>query len=385
MEYTEKTDITALILGGHINAYGIARTLFQKCKLVAIADKSAMISVSKLLDDFIVFNKNQHSIVELINFYATNHLNEKIVLFATADWHLDEICQQSLAGNVHWGSRNFDTQFNSKIKQYQLAEKSNVCYPKSLSGFRDEVITALTNNVNFVNVVKPISRDNRELDADSYFRAKKFSNNHQTVDFLKSRSANEQFLVSEVINAHPSEVWSCLCICEKGEIIGCWTGRKLSQSPWEFGVFASAVAEWNEKVFQETLALVRHGGFTGVVQPEFKFCKERNKYYLMEINFRYMMWHYTGKLAGVNLPEIDIAHTLNMPLPDLKINNKQRGQSKVYTFNTLHLINALKRDHPIDNLKLFMKFAFNPFIIHASFCIRDWMPFLKNTFGRFKK
>lgn len=385
MEYSEKTDITALILGGHINAYGIARTLYRKCKLVAIADKSAMVSVSNLIDDFIEFNKHQHSIVELINGYASNHSSEKIVLFATADWHLDEVCRQNLAGNVYWGSRNFDTQFNSKITQYQLAEKAKVSYPKSISGTRDEIVSALASETNFINVVKPISRDNRELDADSYFRAKKFANNQQTVDFLKKRSENEQFLVSEIINAHPSDVWSCLCICDKGEIVGCWTGRKLSQSPWEFGVFASAVAEWNEKVFKDAKALVKQGGFTGVVQPEFKFCKERKEYFLMEINFRYMMWHYTGKLAGVNLPEIDIAHTLNMPLPDMKINDKQIGQSKVYTFNTLHLVNALKRDSLIDNLKLFMKYAFNPFVIHASFCIRDWKPFLKNTLGRFKK
>ena len=385
MEYSKEDNVTALVLGGHINAYGIVRSLYKTCKVVSIADSSSMISVSNLLDDFIPFDKNKDSILGLINDFSVKNPERKIVLFATADWHLEELCNQDLRNNVFWSSLYFDTSYNSKIEQYKLAEKAKVNYPKTVCGSPADIINALSKEEQFINVVKPISRDNRELDAKSYFRAKKFINNQSTINFLSRRDPHEQFLVSEVIKAHPSQVWSCLCICEKGEIVACWTGRKLSQSPWEFGVFASSVAEWNARVYEQAKALVKEGGFSGIVQPEFKYCIERDKYFLMEINFRYMMWHYTGKLAGVNLPKIDIAHSLGMDLPDTLINSSQLGQSKVYTYNTLHLINVLKRDNVVGNLLLFLKYLINPFVIHASFCSRDWKPFFKNTFGRFFK
>jgi len=384
MSEIKKHDSIALILGGHINAYGIARSLFGKFTLVAIADPSSMISASNLLDEFIPFDNTTDSIIDSINRYAENAHDKKIVLLATADWHLEEICGQPLAKNVYWKSHGFNTRYNSKIEQYKLADKAMVNFPRTLYGSREKLISELCKEDSFINVIKPVSRDNRHLDAKSYFRVKICSDNQQAIEFLKNRKESEQFIVSEVIEAPPSQVWSCLCICEKGAIVACWTGRKLSQSPWQFGVFASAVAEWNPIVFEKAQALVRQGDFTGVVQPEFKYCSERDTYFLMEINFRYMMWHYTGLLAGVNLPEIDLTHTLRLGLTTAKSNKEKVGQSKVYTYNTLHLINALKRDSFWANCMLFVKYIFNPFVVHASFCARDWKPFLKNTLGRFR-
>lgn len=384
MSETKKNDSIALILGGHINAYGIARSLFGKCILVAIADPSSMISASNLVDEIIPFNNNSGAIVDLINRYAENAGDKKIVLFATADWHLEEICGQPLAENVYWSSHGFNTRYNSKAEQYKLAGRAKVKFPRTLYGSREELIGELCKEDSFINVIKPVSRDNRYLDAKNYFRAKICVDNQQAIEFLNKRNEAEQFILSEVIESPPSQVWSCLCICERGAIVACWTGRKLSQSPWQFGVFASAVAEWNPIVFEKAQALVRQGDFTGVVQPEFKYCSERDTYFLMEINFRYMMWHYTGVLSGVNLPEIDLTHSLGLEMTAAKSNEQQVGQSKVYTYNTLHLINALKLDNFWVNTMLFLKYFLNPFVVHASFCVRDWKPFLKNTLGRIR-
>ena len=78
----------ALVLGGHINAYGIVRSLYGHCNIAIIADSNAMVSVSKLIDTFIPYNKNS-SILKTINDFAKQNNSKKIILFATADWHLD--------------------------------------------------------------------------------------------------------------------------------------------------------------------------------------------------------------------------------------------------------------------------------------------------------
>ena len=39
----------------------------------------------------------------------------------------------------------------------------------------------------------------------------------------------------------------------------------------------------------------------GIAQPEFKYDFRDQKYKLMEINLRSMMWHRVGNLSGVNL------------------------------------------------------------------------------------
>lgn len=374
----------ALVLGGHINAYGIVRSLYGHCNIAIVADSNAMVSVSKLIDTFIPYNKNS-SILKTINDFAKQNNSKKIILFATADWHLDEICQSNLEQNVLWTSHQFNTSFNSKINQYKLAKSAQVDCPETYSGTRKSIIENIKKIKDFTCVVKPESRDNRELTSKNYFRAKKFSCNSELISFLNSNSEDDSFLVSEVIEADPREVWSCLCICSEGKIIAYWTGRKLSQSPWQFGVFASSLAKWNKDVYESARRLVKEGNFTGIVQPEFKYCIKRNKYFLMEINFRYMMWHYAGKLAGVNIPYIDMLNATNQKLTCKLNNRKQTVTSKIYTYNTLHLVNVIKGDHIFKNLILFFRYFLNPFVIHASFCTRDWKPFLKNTFGRFKK
>lgn len=47
--------------------------------------------------------------------------------------------------------------------------------------------------------------------------------------------------------------------------------------------------------------------FVGVVKVDFKKDRQRNRFYLLEINARFNLWNHLGAVCGVNLPQLAYA------------------------------------------------------------------------------
>jgi len=53
--------------------------------------------------------------------------------------------------------------------------------------------------------------------------------------------------------------------------------------------------------------------FVGVVKIDFKKDVDRGRFYLLEINPRFSLWHYLGAECGVNLPRLAYADLVGAP------------------------------------------------------------------------
>ena len=246
-----------------------------------------------------------------------------VYVLPTADWHLEELIKLDNPKVSFLAQDAFAPELNQKIYQYSVAFEAGVSCPA----------TQLFKNVDELNfekdklyVIKPNNRDLSEQKSEHYFRTLVVSEKNKR-DVEKYCDGDKTFICSEIIEADASDVWSTLMLLKDGKVIADWTGRKLAQSPWLFGVFASARTEKNDDVRRLSLKLARAFNYTGIMQPEYKFCNKTNTYYLMEINFRYMMWHYAGTMAGINIPAAELKYFENpakfIELP-VENNSKER-------------------------------------------------------------
>jgi predicted ATP-grasp superfamily ATP-dependent carboligase len=102
---------------------------------------------------------------------------------------------------------------------------------------------------------------------------------------------------------------------ERSTPLAWFVGRKIRTSPPETG--RSTCLELAREPELEALALgiLRALRFTGVVKMDFKRHAGTGRFYLLEINARFNMWHYLGAVCGVNLPAVAHAHLTGAPPP----------------------------------------------------------------------
>ncbi|RPJ70296.1 MAG: hypothetical protein EHM20_15570 [Alphaproteobacteria bacterium] len=150
-------------------------------------------------------------------------------------------------------------------------------------------------------------------------------------EFKKIRSEMEsyldrgiEFLASEVIPGDDSCLYAYVAYRDMtGTILNEWTGKKLAQYPDSFGVFSSASNEAPEEVRIQGRALLNGMDIKGIAEPEFKYDSRDEKYKLMEINLRSMMWHRVGNLSGVNLQYTQYLNALGKNVnPQIQVKNK---------------------------------------------------------------
>jgi predicted ATP-grasp superfamily ATP-dependent carboligase len=125
-----------------------------------------------------------------------------------------------------------------------------------------------------------------------------------------------------------------------GKILNEWAGRKLSQYPDSFGVFASASNEAPEEVKILGRKILNEMDIKGIAQPEFKYDSRDKKYKLMEINLRSMMWHRVGNLSGVNLHYSQYLDAIGEKVSSqVQIKNKDIH----FTYLKYEIINLIRR------------------------------------------
>src|SRR5690606_14677023 len=111
-----------------------------------------------------------------------------------------------------------------------------------------------------------------------------------------------EFIASEFVPGDDTNIYAYTCYrSQDGTIQNEWTGKKLTQYPDNYGVFCSASNEATSEVLEQGRALVKALDAYGIIEPEFKYDMRDQKFKLMEVNLRSMMWHRTGTISGVRL------------------------------------------------------------------------------------
>jgi predicted ATP-grasp superfamily ATP-dependent carboligase len=89
-----------------------------------------------------------------------------------------------------------------------------------------------------------------------------------------------------------------------GAVLGYFTGRKVLQSPPQFGTGCLVELVDIPEIVAPSVRLLRTAGYEGPAEVEYKLDRRSGQFWLIEANPRLWDQHELGRLAGVNLSAI---------------------------------------------------------------------------------
>jgi len=381
---TMKKKHCALILGGYVNGYSIIQELYEKgVKDIILFDNSRSLAAysHKIRKFALVENTPGRLYQELKNLHQEY---EKIVVFPTNDLELEQL------GTLHDKVKSFCfLPFNNenlllsldKYVQYSFCEKLGIPYPKT-TGIESVEDIKKIESCQFPVIVKPSKRYDLKMNVFRSLRlndSKEYQHNFESLRLHVAKGIT--FFASEIVPGNGSNIYAYVGYRDKnGNILNEWTGKKLAQYPNEFGVFSSASNQASEDVLHLGRILLHGMNLYGICQPEFKYDYRDNKYKLMEINLRSMMWHRVGNLSNVN---IQYTQYLDAIGEKVEKQTQEKDKNIHFVYLKFEMVNLFRRK---GYLMVFLNNIFNSNKTYfAVFDKRDLKPFLADCIDALKK
>ncbi len=353
--------VCALVLGGYINSYNIVRELagmdVSNIVLLDYEGSRALARASRYIDE--VFYIRRGCSESLLS--ALRQVHERfdyLVLFPTDDMQCQILAEiYDLIKGYCFVPFNPNTllRYSDKIEQYKACSVLGIPCPKTRVIDKALEWDSLL-ELSFPILIKPNKRQDSRI--EGLFR------NHlvqtpEDLSFWRERlrgfvQQGVVFLASEVIPGDGSAIYSYMAYRDaQGRILNEWVGKKLSQYPNDFGVFASASNQCPDIVAEQGRTLIHGLDLQGISQPEFKYDYRDGTYKLMEINLRSMMWHRLGYGSGVPIHATQYSDAIGLRVP-CEVQNRRK---------TVHLI--------------YMKHELLNLVCRKGY----WRTFIRNCFG----
>ena len=135
----------------------------------------------------------------------------------------------------------------------------------------------------------------------------------------QARELGFQMIVQEVVPDSHERVYSLLTyIGRSGEPLVTLVGRKVRQGPLRFGTSAVFEVDYQPRVLELGLRLLRGVGYTGIAHVEFAQDPRDGEFQLLEVNTRLPVWAALASHRRLDLPRIayeDLSGTEVVPVP----------------------------------------------------------------------
>ena len=89
-----------------------------------------------------------------------------------------------------------------------------------------------------------------------------------------------------------------------GEVLASFVGRKIRTYPALTGDSSYLQLAENDSLQALGRGIAARLGLAGIFKMDFKRSSETGRFYLLEVNTRFNLWHYLGAVNGVNLPKV---------------------------------------------------------------------------------
>jgi D-aspartate ligase len=135
----------------------------------------------------------------------------------------------------------------------------------------------------------------------------------------QARELGFQMIVQEVVPDSHERVYSLLTyIGRSGEPLVTLVGRKVRQGPLRFGTSAVFEVDYEPRVLELGLRLLRSVGYTGIAHVEFAQDPRDGEFQLLEVNTRLPVWAALASHRRLDLPRRayeDLSGTEVVPVP----------------------------------------------------------------------
>ena len=319
---------------------------------------------------------NEQGFIEsLIQVGMANKTGSKYYLLPVNDTYV-----RSLA--LHWNKLsecynplfeiNNDTleDITNKLSFSQFCKKIGIPRPEEYT-----IDDVLADKVSYPIIFKPDERNTVENLRKKVFKVKISNDSEDAKSFIEQlRSDNIHVIIQQLIPGGDDELYTAGVSAKDGQLLACFTGKKVRQFPPTAGQAALAMATDCPKIVAYAKRIVEEAKFTGLSQIEFKH--HNGEYYVIEMNPRSWSWHGLAKPAGVDLPKILIEAFDANSIPESPIINTTNGIYWHYFLEDFYYHYILSK-----NLTLKQLFrTWNMSKAHAFYDPKDPMPVIAHLF-----
>jgi D-aspartate ligase len=136
-------------------------------------------------------------------------------------------------------------------------------------------------------------------------KARIFANGAQAHANPLAAQLAAQLSFQEYVPGGDDSIWSLHGFAAPGgELLEWFVGRKIRTYPALTGDSSYLRLAREERLVALGREIAQRIGLTGIFKMDFKRSTASGRYYLLEINTRFNLWHYLGACSGVNLPRV---------------------------------------------------------------------------------
>lgn len=293
-----------IIIGGHIQALGIARQVAQKgIEVVLLCDSNYSIArYSNTLKHHHVYHNNEELKSYIQNYYLPNRA---CLLFPTTDEGVLFLCEEykTLSRDFYLGIPQPDiTQlFNNKRTAYQFVESCGIPCPRCWYPDSLQDVESLADTMPYPVIVKPavMYRFHKQ------FRKKAFRCDNaedllrvyqQLVDVAYPL---DELLIQEFLGGGAKCLYSYATFAVDGIPHRYLIANRIRQNPMDFGNSTTFAYTCNVSDIQkQSELLLNETKYFGLAEVEWMYDLKTNTYKFLEVNTRAWKWHTISNAFG---------------------------------------------------------------------------------------
>jgi D-aspartate ligase len=294
-----------VVLGGHVQGYGIVRIYGQNNIPSVVVDKTRY-NIARHSRYCVAFQEVGYDVlVESLIGLGRQGRYKGWLLMPTDDYYVrllsqnkDELSKYFVVTVDDWETIN--TFFNKK-NSYPLVQAAGVPFPKTFYPDSFEDLKKVSQDINFPCIIKPAIM----LDFYRHFKKKVFVCNNQEELETNYQSATSvidppDLLIQEIIPGSSEHQYSVGMFFDRNRSYNYLVARRKRQHPVDFG----NATTYSETVDIPVLVEYAHkilsmAKFFGLCEVEFKFDERDQQYKFLEVNPRTWKWHLISQTAGI--------------------------------------------------------------------------------------
>lgn len=281
------------ILGGHIQALGLARQAKQKRVQVSliVPDGFSVARFSKCVDKtYICKNEDE------LELCLKKCQGKDTMLFPTSDEYIDYIVRNYDSLNELFTIALPDLSavklFADKTRTYRFAEENDIPHPWSRYPQNLDDVEAMAEQLDFPVVIKPAVMYNfhKKFGKKAFLCENKEGLMSKTKEIDAGDYPISGMIIQEYLAGGPQNLYSFGFFAVDGEVKSSIVVNRIRQNPMDFGNSTTfAVTVDVPEIEELSRRIVKITNYTGMGEAEFMY--EKGEYKFLEINTRAWKWH----------------------------------------------------------------------------------------------
>ncbi|RLG31409.1 ATP-grasp domain-containing protein [Methanosarcinales archaeon] len=311
---SEEREIGVVVVGDHVQALGIIRSLgMRNIPVYLLNDRNLCIGRFSRYTKKFIKTPDMGNEIEFVDFIVKLAGRKQIngwILMPTNDVavytlskHKETLEEYYKVPTPCWDVTRLA--YNKKLT-YQIAENNNIPIPKTIYPESMDELYEILSDLDFPVIIKPAIVD--RFYKKTKTKVFKANNKDELIQaYIKASHVIDpsEIMVQEVIPGGPSLLYSFCSFFKNGKVKGMLIGRRSRQRPMDFGSASTFV----ESIYMPELAklgtrLLKAINYYGLSEVEFKKDVRDGEFKLLEVNARTWLWHSLAMRCGVDFPYI---------------------------------------------------------------------------------